>query len=119
MGSMLFSKRHELAMLAETWCTEHNVPIGAFNITTALEVLGALRKPEDRLRWSDDAPTEAGWYWWRHSPVTRARMLQVFEYSDNLLVSPYGILQPLADLLPCQWAGPEPEPDEPGEEAAT
>lgn len=41
---LLFSQRKEIAREAEAWCVENNADPNVFNIVTALEALGYLKK---------------------------------------------------------------------------
>lgn len=47
---IIFSRRQEIATMAEDWCIKNNAFICPVNIVTALNVLGALKIPKDRAK---------------------------------------------------------------------
>jgi len=72
----------------------------------------------DRLTWTDEPPTEPGWYWLRTNPDVgiSPRVVKVIERDASLRVNDTlddaGIDHELGDYDNYQWAGPIPQPVE-------
>lgn len=93
-----------------------------FFTSSLLEFARAIER-ETTLKWTDETPTVPGYYWWRSSPKTKARI----GYVGLARFFAYGPLQsknmelcvwwhedkprPAAEIYG-QWAGPVPQPEE-------
>jgi hypothetical protein len=68
------------------------------------------------LKWTNEKPKEAGFYWCRHSPTIPSSVYELVLHEGVIAWVMYDQdgrrEEPLPVSLPCQWSGPIPEPTE-------
>ena len=68
------------------------------------------------MKWTKELPTQEGMYFFR-GPRMKRRVVEVYvePYDGHLMAKGVNIFHEVSRLPPeCQWAGPIPEPEEPG-----
>lgn len=66
------------------------------------------------MKWTREKPTQPGWYWWR-APRKRPRVLLVSAYAFTKTRYQDGLggdVYLVENMVPGEWAGPIPEPEE-------
>ena len=82
------------------------------------EIEDERRRDNIRLTWSDETPSQAGWYWYREEGGAKKPCEITTSYSffhpDRLYaqIRYKGRYYRYADEAPGEWAGPIPEPDD-------
>jgi hypothetical protein len=81
-------------------------------------VVGTAPKPpqSEAIAWTQETPTEPGWYWLRIGDGGTPHCVHVERYRGRLSLYRWPVLQqfePLPRADSARWAGPIPEPQEP------
>jgi len=66
----------------------------------------------DRLTWTDQPPTEPGWYWHQYPDRQKpAKVHALYKWEGEICVNPHnGSPGTKAEEYGGQWAGPIPQP---------
>ena len=62
------------------------------------------------LTWTDDPPTEPGWWWYEHAGIPT--LTQVWCLEEGVIARPMNMFSEPVERWHGRWAGPIPEPME-------